>query len=279
MPTTDIPYIVAVVREKEKALLEDDEYIRVINSATTADGGREALADTAYGIHVASGMTSLQALDGRLAEEFAWLTDMLGVSDASLTFIAARYDGLHAAAALIDYKRGAKQASMQVPVGRMKPELLTSVIWNDAGWDDVPGVWQGFLREQRAAINDASWSSEATAMAASEAVIDVMTKTGRSALMRAITALTAERLAHEKTMRPDALPSDIPAYEKQWDEKLLATLREHRLAPHTIDAVIAWWYALVIEVKTLRLLLTAAGGGVAKEKLSTLTRSRYLLWI
>lgn len=279
MPTVDIPFIIAVIREKEKALLEDDEYIRLINAATTPDAAREALADTAYGIHVASDMTSLQALDARLVEEWKWLTQMLGVSDKSLMFMAARYDALHSAAALIDYKSGAAQASVSVAVGALTPELLTSVIWNNKGWEDVPAVWRDFLRDQREAATDPTWNREAVMAAASTAMVDVMKKTGTSPLMRAITALAQERTDTETAMRPDNLPSDISAYEKQWDERLLAALREHRLAPHTVDTVVAWWYALVIEVKTVRLLLTAAGGGVAKDQVSTLTRSRYLSWI
>lgn len=279
MPTIDIPYIVGVIREKEKALLEDDEYIRVISAATNPNAAREALADTAYGIHVAADMTSLEALDARLTEEFDWLAKMLGTTDKALTFISARYDALHAAAAIIDYKDGKEKAEVQVAIGTLTPELLTSVIWQDAGWDDVPSMWKSFLQEQVANTKKADWSRKAVTAAAADQAITVMQAVGKSPLMKAVTALAKERTETEEGMRPDTLPDDISAYEKQWDERLLSALREHRLDPHTIDSVVAWWYALATEVKTLRLLLTAAGGGVAKETVTNLTRSRYLSWI
>lgn len=278
MTNVDIPFIVGVIREKEKSLLEDDEYIRIIESASHVQD-REALADTAYGIHIANKKTSLQSLDARLTEEFNWLKAMLGVTSDPLTFIAARYDALHSATALIDYKEGKPNASMQVPIGLLTAELLNSTIWHNQGWEDVPVVWREFLQQQRAHTENTQWSRQAVTEAVAQHLVRVMEEVGNSPLMRAVTKLTQERLATEQTIRPEALPGDLPAYEKEWDEKLLSALRNHRLEPHAVDTVIAWWYALATEVKTVRLILTAAGGGVGPDSLTALQRSLYLPWV
>jgi len=278
MTSGQIPFIVGVIREKEKSLLEQDEYTRLIDDITSGNA-RSVLTDTAYGLHLAGDLTPAQALDARLYEEFSWLVNELGANHPAMIYIAARYDALHIANALIDYQAGKEMASAKTRLGLLSAELLTSTIWRNHGWEDVPAPWRTFMQEQRDATQSDDWSRKQVLEAVGEQYLEVLKGAGKSKLMKSLTALTQERTELEKEIRPDSLPTDLVAYEKEWDEKVLTEVRKHRFEPDTIDAIVAWWYALAIEVKTIRLLLLSIGGKTNKETLTNLTRSLYRSWI
>lgn len=278
MASDQLPFIIGVIREKEKSLLEADEYTRLIDDIVRGDT-QGPLRDTAYGLYLAGDLTPPQALDARLYEEFTWLKNMLGNNNPALVYIAARYDALHIANALMGLQAGEKTARAATRLGLLSAELLTSTLWRNHGWEDVPALWRTFMQEQLENMKNDSWSRQDLLQATSKQYYVVLEKTGTSALAKTLTALANERADIETSIRPSNLPEDLVAYEKQWDEKTLAAIRPYRAEPTSVDAVIAWWYALAIEVKTLRLLLLSAGGKADKQTLQNIERSLYRAWV
>ncbi|MBI1833947.1 MAG: V-type ATPase subunit [Candidatus Andersenbacteria bacterium] len=272
MPQADIPYIIGVIREKEKELLEDDEYVRVIDAPTMKEA-YHALADTPYGIHLAQHPDPSRALPGRLLTEYDWLKEMLGDSHPIITFISAPYDALHLASALLDLPQTTHFGSGEKRLGTMSDELLTTTLWHDTAFDSIPEEWREFLKESRSKSKRMKTEIIESVQAQ---LIHVMQNLATTPLTQKLTELYAKRIAEETSIRPDNLPEDLSKYELQHDKVVLDAVRPWRADPINSDAIIAWWYALAVEVKTLRLLLSAKASGFAPEHLRTLTRPVYL---
>ena len=279
MPAADTPFVIGVIREKEKGLLEDDEYTRIIQAPTVSEA-YQALMDTPYGVYFATDSSPYEAIAKRLESEMEWLRDAV-LDKQILSFIQARYDALHIAQALLDFQAGKENALFASQLGSITAELLTSTIWHDTGWDSLPAMWRTFVRDERSKIKTApeSFSSQEL-LERVESVFHVnVEKLATSELTRAIAQLEQERRLQEQSDRPDNLPDDISAVEKGWDEKLLVELRRFRGEPTDGDAIIAWWFALAMEARTLRLLLSAKAGGLTTEQLVPLQRSLYRSWV
>lgn len=278
MPQADIPYIIGVIREKEKSLLEADEYTRIRGAANAAEAAH-AFSDTAYGMHLASAAGPLAAISERLADEFEWLVEVFGADHAIITFIAARFDALHIAAALIDTHTQEERASHTRSLGTMSAELISSCVRDDAGWESVPQAWRAFLQAETKCLAEPNWTKGAAIERVKDQMLHVMRQSANGELAQSIVALTKKRLEQEATIRPNDLPSDLIAFERNWDEELLALLRPWRADAVQADAVLAWWYALATEAKTLRLVLSAKISGFSDSTLEQLQRSFYRKWI
>lgn len=69
--------------------------------------------------------------------------------------------------------------------------------------------------------------------------------------------------------------ADSTAYEHTWDANTLRQLAPHRSDATGYDAVLAFWFAVELEAKTIRLLLRAKAQGVAADYLARLQRPLY----
>lgn len=277
MPQADIPFIIGVIREKEKGLLEGDEYTRIRGAGSPAEAAH-ALSDTAYGMHLASAASPLAAISERLADEFEWLAEVLGSDHVLITFIAARFDALHIAAALIDTHTGEQRVNHGRNLGTMSVELLASCVRDNAGWESVPAAWREFLRAETKRLAQPNWTKGTAIERTKNHMLQVMKQAGGSGLAASIFALTERRLQEEASIRPNDLPADLIVFERDWDEELLALLRPWRSDAVQADAVLAWWYALSIEAKALRLVLSAKMSGFSDTTLEQLQRSFYRKW-
>jgi V/A-type H+/Na+-transporting ATPase subunit C len=65
-------------------------------------------------------------------------------------------------------------------------------------------------------------------------------------------------------------------YDRAWDEALVNLLRQYRWQAEGYDPILAYWYAKELEVKTVRLVLSAKLGGLAAKTVATLVRPLYL---
>lgn len=279
MPAVDTPFVIGVIREKEKGLLEKDEYTRIVEAPSVAQA-YQALTDTPYGVYFAADVSPYSAIASRLEDEMGWLEEV--VADKwVIDFIQARYDALHIGQALLDYKSGKEAADFASKLGRITAELLTSTIWNDTSWDSVAVVWRGAMQTLRTLVIERSddTSTQTILQTIERAYLDALKTLTASDLSRTIASLEQERSLLEQTIRPNNLPDDISTMERGWDEKLLAALRDWRSAPNGSDAIIAWWFALATEARTLRLILSAKAGGLAPAQLQVLQRSLYREWI
>lgn len=202
MPSTDPGYLTGVIREKEKLLLSDDAYTRMIGSP----GGEEAvrmLADTPYGAKLDGQFSlesALQALTNQAGEELAWLLDGLDSLPVKL-FLTARYDALNIAHSLTAFAQGQESPRHLSPLGLLSQDLLFSIIWRDAGWESVPVVWVEILRHERLAVTQDGWSISALMDRMTTHTLEVLQQIGRSPLARAVTALSAARATADRFVR------------------------------------------------------------------------------
>lgn len=277
MPQADIPFIIGVIREKEKGLLENDEYTRILGAGSAADAAH-ALSDTAYGIYLAGASGPLVAISDRLVEEFEWLVDVLGKNHDAVTFIAARFDALHIAAALIDAHEQSERGSHVRNLGTMSAELITSCLGENVGWESVPEAWRAFLRNESEQLVGSKKKSDIIERT-KQHMLKVMETHATAELSRAILALIVRRLTEEENVRPHTLPDDLIQFERMWDEELLQLTRAWKSDATSINAVIAWWYALATEAKVVRLILSAKMGGFSVDTLERLRRSLYQSWV
>ncbi|MEX0649867.1 MAG: V-type ATPase subunit [Candidatus Andersenbacteria bacterium] len=297
MPKVDAPYIIGVIREKEKGFLQVDEYTRIIG-APTAQEAVHALADTPYGIHLEQASTPFEALEAHLYEELTWLQEVVN-DDRVLMFMTARHDGLRIASAFIHYMAGKPKSGEGRSLSSLPVNALTSVIWEDTGYDELPGSWREFTREEKVRTGQEGWSKKDLLLRVKDKTLAVMRELAFTPLMKEIQELMHQRIALDASVR--TLPSDVSPqshetplwvseesleaveqgldatrYEFAFDSRLMDLIRTQRATPTGYDPIIAYWMAKEIEVRTLRLLLSAKLGGLPQETLRTLIRPRYL---
>ena len=292
MPSVDPPYVIGVIREKEKGLLSADEYTRIVG-APTPEEAVHVLNDTPYGIAFEQSGSAFEALSIHLRQELDWLQELIKDKDV-VTFITARYDGLAITSALFDVRDGKDTLSMPVALASISPQLLERIMWHNEGIEDAPVRWQEYIRSESERVRQDDWTKTDALTRAEAQVKDVMKQAARTPMMKSIAALVSERLALDLAVRvqqviPEQLPDFLEkesatavadqvsatAYEKAWDERLLTLVRDRRNEPIGYDPIVGYWYAKEIEAKTLRLLLFAKLGGMSTSQMAPLIRSRY----
>ncbi|MCH8748134.1 V-type ATPase subunit [Patescibacteria group bacterium] len=148
MPRVDTPYIIAVIRNQERDLLQKDEYTRLLGASTGKEALRVLVA-TAYGKWLTGEVGSqevFEALEERLLEVQRWLIDTVD-SETVVQFLTARYDALNVATALSDYLTGVTEPGALSRLGSINPRVLTSVIWNQSDWDLLPEFWERVIQD------------------------------------------------------------------------------------------------------------------------------------
>lgn len=275
MVKVDTPYIIGVIREREKLLLGTDEYTRLIGAASYTDA-THVLAETPYG--------SVTGLDRHLQDVQTWLVSLLD-DEHAVWFIAARADALNAATALVRHRLGNDDPGELAPLGSFSPAVLHSTIWHDLGWEALPPLWQTALRtarqpEQRAA-------GRITAVVA--ALHAWYSELAHTPLTRALLALWQERLLAEQGIRPltyDTVTEQLTEeggvrlaasfWDRTWDTRMIALLRRARGDVVGIDPILSFWFAKELEVKTIRILLAGKAAGLPSVHLQQLVRPSYL---
>lgn len=263
MAQADTAYLIGVIREWEKKFLEDDEYTRLIEAKSAAEA-QHVLVDTPYGE---------RPLEDHLYNLHQWLAD--GLTDERVYhFVSARFDALNIAAALIEKGEGVEEMSEKSKLGSVPVDVVQSAVWHDLGWENVPEIWESFIRECRDREFDKvniMVGAAARAQAWQEQLVF-------TPLMQEITALYGKWQEEDKEKRPFVLQDDATEYERQQDEELLALIRRWRFEPTGYDPIIAFWYAKELEVRNLRLLLAAKAVEMDTAALHEMNRSLYRSW-
>ena len=252
--SSNTPFLIGVIRSQEKELLADDEYTRLIN-APSAQEALHVLTETPYGRWLEEAIdtpAAMAALGHRLAEAKAWLLEQLESASARL-FIEARSTSLAAAAAALD-----------------DDEAAPTAVWQEAGDQ---------LATQLTAAAETPLQRQVAQLTADRARFDTQLRATQppADLAETVRQLEAAGYAGFTLDMLEALTAqrDATAYEKQWDEVLLTLLRQHAADVVGDDAVLAYWYVLELEVKQLRLLLSAKLQGVETDQLAGLKRSLF----
>jgi vacuolar-type H+-ATPase subunit C/Vma6 len=273
MPTADATYQIGVIREWEKDFLEDDEFTRLIN-APSAKETVHVLVDTPYGKWIdtnSSEVSVFTALVRHLEEIHEWLKDTVK-DERVLQFVSARYDALNIATALIEKGQEIEEMGAKSKLGSISPDVIQSTVWNNLSWELLPEIWEPFIREQIAGdINKEEVAEKAGALTATWKKELAFTP-----LMKELARISEEwDVADEKSRPYKEGDVSASAYEQARDEEVLNAIRKYRLDPIGFDPVIAFWYGKEIEVKNLRILLSAKLSGVESDKIRELKRSLY----
>lgn len=263
MPQSDTAYLVGVIREWEKSFLEDDEYTRLIE-AESIEEARHVLVDTPYGE---------RPLEEHLQEVHEWLGE--GVNDERVyQFVSARYDALNVATALMEKKEGSEAMAEKSPLGSLSADIIQSAIWHDLGWENMPEIWESFIKDQ---LDVETNKTDIMAGAASRA------QTWRkqlafTPLMREVAVWYNKGQQRDRNKRPFTPEDDATAYERQKDEDLVELIKRHRFEPTGYDMIIAFWYAKELEVHNLRLLLAAKAADMDRADLRKINRTLFRSW-
>jgi hypothetical protein len=209
MPAVATPYIIAAIHYREKALVEADEYTRIIEAPTIHDA-LEVLLETPYGEWLHTNLTSNQAfvaLTQHLVATRDWLANYLQEKNIS-RFMVARYDGLNVATALLEKKQGAQKPGELSPLALIDPTLLHSTLWNDLGWDYLPEFWQTYLHRQHTKHTSMSTPGWQTRLLheTQVATLEWMDQLAETPLMANIVRLHRDRLWLDTLLRTEMLP-------------------------------------------------------------------------
>ncbi|MFH1354303.1 MAG: V-type ATPase subunit [bacterium] len=260
MTKADTPYLIGVIREWERGFLEDDEYTRLIE-AKSIEEARHVLVDTPYGE---------RPMEEHLQEVHKWLGG--GVNDERVyQFISARYDALNVATALMEKRGGNEAMKEKSPLGSLSADIIQSTVWHNLGWENVPEIWESFIKGQ---LEVEAGLADIMAAAASRA------QTWRkqlafTPLMREVAAWYDKGERQDKRERPFTPQDDATEYDRQMDEELIKIIKQHRFEPTGYDMIMAFWYAKELEVRNLRLLLAAKGSAMDSADLRKLNRSLF----
>ncbi|PIT97718.1 MAG: hypothetical protein COT71_04520 [Candidatus Andersenbacteria bacterium CG10_big_fil_rev_8_21_14_0_10_54_11] len=274
MVKVDTPYIIGIIREREKLFFGPDEYMRLLGASSYAAAGA-TLAETSYG--------SVAGLTTQLEDTRAWLAGLL-LQEQAVLFMSAQADALNAATALVRHRLMADDPGTLSPLGSFSLAALHSTIWHDLGWEALPLLWQSALRRAR--------QQERTVHERIEIAADTLHAWYRSLattpLTLALTAVWQERRAAEEQVRPLAIKtigrlssgedSHLAAalWDLTWDVRAISVLRRARMGVSGIDPILAFWFAKEMEVKTLRILLAGKLAGLPTADLQQLVRPSHL---
>lgn len=291
MPTpSDTPYIIGVIRFQEQQLLGTDEYTRIIEASSNEDA-IAVLADTPYGswIQEHTATEAMAALEQRLVALQVWLAQTV-IDPTILAFLQVRYDSLNVATALLDHQLGKKEIGELSRLGGIDPLLVDSVVVNRAGYEQLPHDWSQFISTQQASLPTinaatAAWKN-GLLKRSEEHTIALMQQLSSTDLTRWYTDFTKRLLADNKRRRrvsapgsptttrtatPHLSPADFTS-EREWDNELVAHLRQYNADPTGYDPIIAYWLTVELEVKTIRLVLAAKLQGSSPDAIRPLIR-------
>ncbi len=301
----DTPYIIGIIRAEEMKLLQEDEYTRIIEAPTLQEAVH-VLVDTSYGKWMnptAEADVAERAIEERLVRLKTWLDEMI-TDERVLQFYQARYDGLNAAAAILDKMSGQTAPQTLSRLGSVLPETWQSVIWDEVGWEALPKNWQDYVHQMLTLDPDAPESTKTVMDEAEAVVLKTMKANAKTPLSHTVLRWYQDRLECDREIRQSsdkigmsqtlvAWQERYPAltreaieqvqmqqssadYERAWDIELMRLVRPYQYEPVGYDSIMAFWYAVEMEAKSVRLLVTARAQGLESEAITNLRRPLYL---
>lgn len=290
MPAVDTPYIIGVIRSFEKNLLQADEYTRMIEADNALDAANQ-LMETPYGPWLKPGAgteAALKAVEDRMADVMKWISEH--VIDGDVTaFLQTRYDGLNMASGLLEWATGKQEPGRFSRLGSIRPEALHSTIWHDVGWEELPEAWETFGRTARQELNKSEraedWKYQLLERAAQQQLL-IEKSLAKTELMEKLAQIHEARWQRDRFIRgegADTAEQTYPTfeggaleYERAWDNFTLDQIRAARYGVIGYDPIVAFWYAVEIEAKTIRLLLTGKAQSLPADNLREIVRATYL---
>lgn len=272
MPEVEAPFIIAVIREKEKYLLGDQEITRILHTSSLSDA-REQLMSTPYGVFLVDGVPLQTGLVRAMEAEFLWLRDSLDNADI-VAFIAARYDVLHCAQAIIALATGDPHVPSTSAVGTVSHEVLQAMAFTaDYTPNKQTQFWYNVMQTQKAAIRENRWSMSYLFVSMQRALEDRFTMLATTPFMKSLASSVKSRHEHDAVFRQHTSATDATQYEWEWDAKTIDLVRGFRFDPVGYDAIIAYWITKEMEVKSINLIYAALANGFSKEEARLLLRS------
>lgn len=301
----DTAYIIGVIRSWEKDLLQADEYTRMIE-APSVEGAFHVLINTPYEAWIDSNngwQNSLVALNERLVQLQTWLED--AVADKRVVrWLQARYDAMNIVTSLLAYQSGLNEPTELSRLGSLAPATLQGLIWHDLGWKQVPEYWEHFIREEKvvaAETKSPKWKRELLGRSYRQLMVveDLLATTP---LGHRLAQLTRQRWETESRVRSNQATDEVSAkltkqnlgegwnelirqvrdegradqYELQWDWLLMQEIKHFKHEPVGYDAIIAFWVAVNLEVKTIRMIILSKIQGLEASYIRSLVRPFYL---
>ena len=301
----DTAYIIGVIRSWEMGLLQTDEYTRMIE-APSAEEALHTLVNTPYEAWIEPNIdwqNGLIALDERLVQLQAWLED--AVADKRVVRrLQARYDAMNIVTSLFAYQSGLNEPSKLSRLGSLVPATLQGLIWHDLGWEQVPEYWGKFIKEEKVMATETkspTWKRELLGRSFRQLTVveDLLATTP---LGRSLAQLTRHRWEIERRVRSNEAPDEVSAeltkqnlgeswdqlirqvraegradqYELQWDRLLMQKIKHFKHEPVGYDAIIAFWVAVNLEVKTIRMIILSKRQGLEASYIRSLVRPFYL---
>ena len=274
MPKTEAPFIIAIIREKENYLLSNDDLTRILHADTLHDA-REALMSTPYALYLSDTPSIQQAMSKAMEAEFAWLSDLID-QPRVLAFLAARYDLLHLAQAILaSVTSGSGSSETNEKIGTLSSEKIHAMVFTDSFVPEKEDVFFfAIATKQKEAIKNGTWNTTMLFSAMEHALEERLATTAYTPFMKTIAGLAKEKHAADYEFRTqDMIGQDAAQYERKWDTKLLALALDQKHEVIGYDAVIAYWIIKEMEAKTITMVFSALAGGFSKERTASLTRT------
>lgn len=271
MSRVEAPFITAVIREKEKSLLGDNEITRIMHADSQGDA-REVLMSTPYAMFLTENASVQSGVVRALEAEFLWLEDHLDDAD-TLAFIAARYDVLHLAQAIIALGAGEPHAPLISRIGTLSHDALQEMVFTQehAETKDTR-FWMKHITAQKEAIAAGTWSMPFLFASMQRVLEERLADLANTPFTKALAEHTRSRHESDMNARKEGTLLDATRYEWEWDAKAIALARELRFEPIGYDPIIAYWITKEMEVRNITLLFAALAGGFSKEEATSLIR-------
>lgn len=271
MPQVEAPFIIAVIREKEKHLLGDNEITRIMHADSVADA-REVLMSTPYAMFLTEDSSIRSGLTRALEAEFSWLREHLDDKD-TLAFIGARYDVLHVAQAVIALSLGEPHAPLSPALGTLSHEMIHEMVFTEGnGETKETQFWSRHIRAQKEALQQGTWSMPFLFESMQHALEERLQELANTPFAKALASHVQSRHESDRMFREDTTRTDSTQYEWQWDAKAIELARSLRFEPIGYDPIIAYWITKEMEVKTINLIFAGLTSGFSHEEIAALIR-------
>ncbi len=271
MPQVEPPYIIAVIREKEKGFLGENEITRMMH-ATSLQEAREVLMSTPYAVFLTGDVSVRDGLYRALEAEYLWLEETIDSTDA-IAFIGARYDVLHIAQGIIVFAKREPHMPNTNRLGTLSHATLQEMIFTP-GYTDTKDLtfWLEFIATQKEAIKNNAWSMPFLFDAMQHMLEERLAHVAFTPFMRVLALHAKSHHERDIALRSSSSFTEAMKYEWEWDANVVALAREKRHDPTGYDPIIAYWLLKEMEVKTITLIFAALTGGFSKEETTSLIR-------
>lgn len=298
MSQVDPLFLIGVIREKEKSFLQPDEYTRLAANIN-------AVRDTPYGATLGAeiSLASVEAAILRyLHQELTWIRNYLD-NDRVLAFMAARYDAINVAAAILQFKQKSTALLLPSSLGSLRQDALFAAIWDNNPKALAGSPWQAVVVEEVAHVREDGWLLSQLLGRMAGHYTSVLNQLAFTPLSAQIATIASHRLAADAALRfgqATALPemshqleawghgrltadtiahvhnqTSATAYELAWDAEIMAAISPYRFHVDGYDPVIAYWWAKQIESQSVRLIVAGTLAGLSPEAVAAFTRPYY----